>query len=126
MPVKGPRVSSRDHACRHRMLPGTPGATPSGVEASRSQKVRLISEAPGDRFQAIRVPQGEVLRDIGHKKGPSKSLIAFGYAGLGTWRARGRTARYDWLMNLEDPSLLFDDDSKKVWDDSMARMGQPL
>ena len=68
----------------------------------------------------------EVLRDMGHGKGPKKSLVAFGYAGWGPGQLEVELARYDWLTIPEDPALLFDDDRKKVWDDAMARMGQPL
>ena len=68
----------------------------------------------------------EVLRDMGHGKGPKKSLVAFGYAGWGPGQLEVELARHDWLTIPEDPDLIFDDDRKKVWDDAMARMGQPL
>lgn len=68
----------------------------------------------------------EVLRDMGHGKGPKKSLVAFGYAGWGPGQLEVELARHDWLTIPEDPALIFDDDRKKVWDDAMAQMGQPL
>jgi putative transcriptional regulator len=68
----------------------------------------------------------EVLRDMGHGKGPKKSLVAFGYAGWGPGQLEVELARHDWITIPEDPDLLFDDDRKKVWDDAMARRGQPL
>jgi putative transcriptional regulator len=68
----------------------------------------------------------EVLRDMGHGRGPKKSLVAFGYAGWGPGQLEVELARHDWITIPEDPVLLFDDDRKKVWDDAMARMGQPL
>jgi putative transcriptional regulator len=68
----------------------------------------------------------EVLRDMGHGRGPKKSLVAFGYAGWGPGQLEVELARHDWITVPEDPDLLFDDDRKKVWDDAMARMGQPL
>jgi putative transcriptional regulator len=68
----------------------------------------------------------EVLRDIGHGKGPKKSLVAFGYAGWGPGQLEVELARHDWITIPEDSDLLFDDDRKKVWDDAMARRGQPL
>ncbi len=68
----------------------------------------------------------EVLRDMGHGKGPKKSLVAFGYAGWGPGQIEVELARHDWITIPEDPDLLFDDDRKKVWDDAMARRGQPL
>jgi len=68
----------------------------------------------------------EVLRDIGHKKGPEKSLIAFGYTGWGPGQLEVELARHDWLSIPEDPILIFDDDRKQVWNHAMARLGQPL
>ena len=68
----------------------------------------------------------EVLRDLGHGKGPRKLLLAFGYAGWGPGQLEVELARHDWVTIPEDPVLLFDDDRKKVWADAMARIGQPL
>jgi len=68
----------------------------------------------------------EVLRDIGHGKGPKKSLVAFGYAGWGPGQLEVELARHDWVTIPEDPVLLFDDERKNVWNDAMARIGQPL
>jgi putative transcriptional regulator len=63
----------------------------------------------------------DVLRDIGHGKGPSKSLVAFGYAGWGPSQLDDEIARGDWYNVAEDPALVFDDDRTKVWVDAMAR-----
>ncbi len=68
----------------------------------------------------------EVLRDIGHKKGPKKSLIAFGYTGWGPGQLEVELARHDWFTIPEDPKLIFDDDRRQVWDHAMARRGQAL
>jgi putative transcriptional regulator len=63
----------------------------------------------------------DVLRDIGHGKGPSKKLIAFGYAGWGPSQLDNEIARGDWYNVAEEPALVFDDDRAKVWTDAMAR-----
>ena len=63
----------------------------------------------------------DVLRDIGHGKGPSKSLVAFGYAGWGPSQLDDEIARGDWYNVAEDPTLVFDDDRAKLWADAMAR-----
>jgi putative transcriptional regulator len=68
----------------------------------------------------------EVLRDIGHKKGPKKSLIAFGYTGWGPGQLEVELARHDWFTIPEDPKLIFDDVREKVWDLAMGRLGQAL
>ncbi len=68
----------------------------------------------------------EVLRDIGHDKGPQKRLIAFGYAGWAAGQLEGELAQGAWFTEPEDPKLVFDDDPAKVWDDAVARRTFPL
>ena len=63
----------------------------------------------------------DVLRDIGHGKGPAKCLVAFGFAGWGPSQLDGEVARGDWYNVPEDPALVFDDDRANVWADAMAR-----
>jgi putative transcriptional regulator len=68
----------------------------------------------------------EILRDIGHDRGPRKKLVAFGYTGWGPGQLEVELARHDWFTTPEDPQLIFDDDRKKVWDDAMARRAREL
>ena len=63
----------------------------------------------------------DVLRDIGLGKGPSKSLVAFGYAGWAPSQLEDEMAHGVWVTVPEDPALVFDDDRAKVWADAMAR-----
>jgi putative transcriptional regulator len=63
----------------------------------------------------------DVLRDIGQGKGPTKSLIAFGYAGWAPSQLDGEIARGDWYAVKEDLGLVFDLDRAKVWTTAMAR-----
>ncbi len=62
----------------------------------------------------------DVLRDIGLGKGPSKSLVAFGYAGWAPSQLEDEIARGAWVTVPEDPALVFDDDRAKVWTDALA------
>jgi putative transcriptional regulator len=62
-----------------------------------------------------------VLLDIARNQGPAKSLVAFGYTGWGAGQLESEIARGGWFVEPEDPDLIFDDDSEKVWDDAMAR-----
>jgi putative transcriptional regulator len=63
----------------------------------------------------------DVLRDIGLGKGPSKSLVAFGYAGWASQQIEDEIAQGGWYSIAEDPALVFDDDRSKVWADAIAR-----
>jgi putative transcriptional regulator len=62
----------------------------------------------------------DVLRDIGLGKGPSKNLLAFGYAGWAPSQLEDEMARGAWVTVPEDPALVFDDDRSKVWSDALA------
>ncbi|HVH78180.1 MAG TPA: YqgE/AlgH family protein [Stellaceae bacterium] len=68
----------------------------------------------------------EVLKDIGHNKGPQKSFFAFGYSGWGAGQLEGEIARRDWFTAPEDAELVFDADRNTVWDKALARHGTDL
>jgi putative transcriptional regulator len=68
----------------------------------------------------------EILRDIAHKQGPQKSLLAFGYAGWGPGQLDGEMALRSWFTAEEDVELVFDLDRAKVWDEAMKRRTQDL
>jgi len=68
----------------------------------------------------------DILRDIGNGKGPSKSLIAFGYSGWGPGQLEGELARRDWAIAPADPNLIFDADRDKVWETAYAQRMQDL
>jgi putative transcriptional regulator len=68
----------------------------------------------------------DALRDIGRHEGPQKFFFALGYAGWGAGQLEGEVARRDWFTIPEDPALVFDEDSDKVWDRALARRGQDL
>jgi putative transcriptional regulator len=68
----------------------------------------------------------EILRDIAHKQGPQKSLLAFGYAGWGPGQLDGEMALRAWFTAEEDVDLIFDLDRAKVWDEAMKRRTQDL
>ncbi len=68
----------------------------------------------------------QILRDIAARKGPQKSLFAFGYAGWGAGQLESELAHNVWYTAPEDPKLVFDEDRAKVWDRAMARRTQDL
>jgi len=68
----------------------------------------------------------QILRDIGHHRGPQKTLFALGYAGWGPGQLEGEMARHDWFTTPEEPKLIFDDDRGNLWEDAMARRTREL
>jgi len=63
----------------------------------------------------------EILRDIAENRGPMKTLIAFGYAGWGPGQLDRELDQRFWFTTLPDPKLIFDQDSRKVWDEAIKR-----
>src|SRR5208283_6189733 len=68
----------------------------------------------------------QILRDIGHHRGPEKTLFALGYAGWGPGQLEAEFARHDWFTAPEEPKLIFDDDRGNLWEDAMARRTREL
>jgi putative transcriptional regulator len=68
----------------------------------------------------------QILRDIGHHRGPQKTLFALGYAGWGPGQLENEMERHDWFTTPEEPKLIFDDDREHLWDDAMARRTREL
>ncbi|MBV8336810.1 MAG: YqgE/AlgH family protein [Alphaproteobacteria bacterium] len=68
----------------------------------------------------------QILRDIGHHRGPQKTLFALGYAGWGPGQLEGEMGRHDWFTTPEEPKLIFDDNRDSLWDDAMARRTREL
>jgi putative transcriptional regulator len=68
----------------------------------------------------------QILRDIGHNKGPKEALFAFGYAGWGPGQLEGEIAAHDWFTTTGDPKLIFDYDRGNLWDEAMTRRTQEL
>jgi len=68
----------------------------------------------------------EILRDMAHKQGPQKNLLAFGYAGWGPGQLEGELALHAWFTAEEEVDLVFDLDRAKVWDEAMKRRTQDL
>ena len=117
-------------------LPGMPGEK-DGIEGS----VRIHAGGPVQpglgfvihttdyKLPETNVINGElamtaspgVLRDIGRKKGPQKTLIAFGYAGWGPNQLEAELAHDAWFTIEADSTLIFDEPRESVWDKAMAR-----
>jgi len=68
----------------------------------------------------------EIVRDIANNKGPTKSLIAFGYAGWAPGQLEGELGRRAWSTAPADLRLIFDEDREKVWDAAFSQRTQDL
>jgi putative transcriptional regulator len=68
----------------------------------------------------------DILLDIGAKKGPAKTLVAFGYAGWGPDQLEHEIQAHGWAIAEGDPALVFDEDREKVWDYAWEHRSQHL
>ena len=68
----------------------------------------------------------EILRDIGNNRGPVKVLVAFGYAGWGPDQLEREIEERAWGIAEADPTLIFDEDREKVWDDAWKHRTEHL
>jgi putative transcriptional regulator len=68
----------------------------------------------------------EVLRDIGHHRGPAKFLFALGYAGWGAGQLEGEIENHGWFTAPATADLVFDADRDTVWEKALARRSREL
>ena len=61
----------------------------------------------------------DILRAMGRGEGPRRSLLALGYAGWGPGQLDSEMALGGWFTVPEEPSLVFDTDRDKLWDEAM-------
>lgn len=65
----------------------------------------------------------DVLRAIAAGKGPSRWLVALGYAGWGPGQLDGEMTRHGWLNVPDTPDMLFDTAAEGRWARGFAAAG---
>jgi len=65
----------------------------------------------------------DILEAISHGKGPSKSMLALGYAGWGEGQIEGEILANGWIHCDADPTLIFDTDHEAKWETAIAKLG---
>lgn len=65
----------------------------------------------------------DVLRAIAEGKGPSRYLVALGYAGWGEGQLDAEMAGHAWFVTPSSDSLLFDQPAGKRWAGCFAEAG---
>ncbi|MGA2127297.1 MAG: YqgE/AlgH family protein [Xanthobacteraceae bacterium] len=68
----------------------------------------------------------EILHDIANRQGPDRSLVAFGYAGWAGGQLEGEMSLRAWFTAPANPTLIFEEDRDKVWDEAMKRRTRDL
>ena len=65
----------------------------------------------------------QVLRDIGHNRGPAKSLFALGYAGWGPGQLDTEMSDNGWLHVPADEAIVFDEEIADKWQRALGKLG---
>ena len=65
----------------------------------------------------------DILEAISHGHGPSKSMLALGYAGWGEGQIEGEILANGWIHCDADPKLIFDTDHDAKWETAIAKLG---
>ena len=65
----------------------------------------------------------EILTDIATGKGPSKALIAIGYAGWEHGQLEEEIKKNAWIEVEADENILFSSDSSSKWNDCIKKIG---
>jgi len=117
-------IDSKDSDGRVRLFAGGPVQPEVGLIVHTAEYRRTGTIDIDGRVAMTTDPQ--VLRDIGHHEGPRQSLVAFGYAGWGPGQLEGELILRGWFTMPEDPTLVFDFDRDKLWDETMKRRTIPL
>ena len=117
-------IDSKDSDGSVRLFAGGPVQPDVGLIV-HSAEYRLTGTINIDGRVAM-TTDPQVLRDIGRHEGPRQSLVAFGYAGWGPGQLEGELSLRGWFTMPEDPTLVFDFDRDKLWDETMKRRTIPL
>jgi putative transcriptional regulator len=107
-----------------RVFSGGPVQPEVGIVVHSADYRRPETIAINDRLSMT--SSVEILRDIGAKRGPDKSLVAFGYAGWAPDQLEREIEERAWGTAEADPALIFDEDREKVWDDAWKHRTRDL
>ena len=65
----------------------------------------------------------EVLQDIAMGRGPTRSMLALGYAGWAAGQLESELQMNGWLLCEPDTDLLYDENHDDKWDKALAKLG---
>ena len=68
----------------------------------------------------------DILEAIAQGRGPSKSMLALGYAGWSSGQIEDEILANGWIHCDADPHLVFDSDNDSKWQRAIARLGADI
>ena len=96
----------------------SPGAASSSTATTGAGRTRSRSTGLGAMTGTI-----DVLRAIAEGRGPSRFLVALGYAGWGAGQLDEEMTRHGWFAAPGDPAILFDTPVDERWTASFRAAG---
>lgn len=81
-----------------------------------------LAVAPGISLTATT----DILEAIATGHGPSKSLLALGYAGWGDGQIESEILSNGWIHCEPDPKLIFDTDYDAKWETAIGKLGAQI
>jgi putative transcriptional regulator len=107
-----------------RVLFGGPVQPQSGFVVHSAEYHRKETLAVADALAVTATK--DVLRDIGHHRGPAKYLFALGYSGWGAGQLEAEIARRDWFIEPATPDLVFDAERSTLWQKALSARDREL
>ncbi|MDE2579564.1 MAG: YqgE/AlgH family protein [Hyphomicrobiales bacterium] len=113
-------------------LPGGAGATPvlrgGPMERERGFVLHSADFSAGESTveidASVRLTATlDVLRAIAHGQGPSRAVLALGYASWAPGQLENEIQHNGWLTGVCDPSLIFDDDQDAKYARALRSIG---
>ncbi len=74
-----------------------------------------------DDFRITMTP--DILEDFSRGEGPSRMILALGYAGWGPGQLESELQENAWLICDGDPIVVFDTDDDQKWEAALKSMG---
>jgi putative transcriptional regulator len=65
----------------------------------------------------------DILRALARGRGPSRSIVALGYAGWAPGQLEGEIQANGWLSCQADPELVFDENLELKYDRALSKLG---
>lgn len=65
----------------------------------------------------------ESLREIVQGKGPEELIFVLGYSGWGAGQLEGEIKQNSWLVVDAEPEIIFNNDTGKIWERAVSKLG---
>lgn len=108
-------------------VPDTPVLRGGPVEPQRGFVLHSLDWGGQDMVQVDQLwglsGSLDILKAIAEGRGPSRYIVALGYAGWGAGQLEGEMTRHGWFLTPADQRIVFDTPTRSRWSRSFAASG---